>query len=82
MVNVNPLYTAHELAHQLEDSQAKALFIVENFAKTYQDIGKKMVDHVIVCSIGDLMGTFKGMLVNTVVKYVKKPFQLGKLTGM
>ena len=65
LVNVNPLYTAHELEHQLEDSQAKALFIVENFAKTYQDIGKKMVDHVIVCSIGDLMGTFKGMLVNT-----------------
>ena len=81
LVNVNPLYTAHELAHQLEDSQAKALFIVENFAKTYQDIGKKMVDHVIVCSIGDLMGTFKGMLINTVVKYVKKAIPAWQIDG-
>lgn len=72
LVNVNPLYTTHELEHQLEDSQAKVLFIVENFAKTYQDIGKTMVDHVVVCSMGDLMGTFKGFAVNFVLKHVKK----------
>lgn len=72
LVNVNPLYTTHELEHQLADSQAKALFIIENFAKTYQDIGKPMVDHVVVCSMGDLMGTVKGFIVNSVVKYVKK----------
>lgn len=72
LVNVNPLYTSQELAHQLEDSQAKALFIIENFAKTYQDIGKKLVDHVVVCSMGDLMGTVKGFIVNAVVKYYKK----------
>lgn len=72
LVNVNPLYTTHELEHQLEDSGAKVLFIVENFAKTYQDIGKKMVDHVVVCTMGDLMGTVKGFIVNSVVRYVKK----------
>lgn len=72
LVNVNPLYTSHELEHQLEDSQAKVLFIVENFAKTYQDIGKKMVEHVVVCSMGDLMGTFKGFIINMAVRHVKK----------
>ena len=72
LVNVNPLYTAKELAHQLEDSDAKALFIIENFAKTYQDIGKKLVDNVVVASMGDLMGTLKGFVVNTVVRHVKK----------
>lgn len=72
LVNVNPLYTSKELEHQLEDSEAKALFIVENFAKTYQDIGKKLVDHVVIASMGDMMGTLKGLLVNTVVRHVKK----------
>lgn len=72
LVNVNPLYTSHELEHQLQDSQAKALFIIENFAKTYQDIGKPLVAHVVVCSMGDLLGTVKGFIVNSVVKYVKK----------
>lgn len=67
LVNVNPLYTSHELEHQLQDSQAKALFIIENFAKTYQDIGKPLVEHVIVCSMGDLMGPVKGFIVNSVV---------------
>lgn len=72
LVNVNPLYTSKELEHQLEDSDAKVLFIVENFAKTYQDIGKKLVDHVVIASMGDLMGTLKGFVVNTVVRHVKK----------
>lgn len=52
LVNVNPLYTAHELEHQLTDAQVKALFIVENFAHTYTAIGRQLVDHVVVCSIG------------------------------
>ena len=72
LVNVNPLYTSKELEHQLDDSEAKALFIVENFANTYQDIGKKLVDHVVIASMGDMMGTLKGLLVNTVVRHVKK----------
>ncbi|MDO5770307.1 MAG: AMP-binding protein, partial [Psychrobacter sp.] len=56
----------------LDDSDAKVLIIVENFAKTYQDIGRKMVDKVIVASMGDLMGTIKGFVVNAVVRHVKK----------
>ncbi|MGB2046774.1 MULTISPECIES: AMP-binding protein [Psychrobacter] len=72
LVNVNPLYTTKELAHQLEDSDAKVLILLENFAKTYEDIGKEMVDHVVVTSMGDLMSPLKGFIVNTVVRHVKK----------
>ncbi|OLF41677.1 AMP-binding protein [Psychrobacter sp. Rd 27.2] len=72
LVNVNPLYTTKELGHQLEDSDAKALILLENFAKTYEDIGKEMVDHVVVTSMGDLMSPLKGFIVNTVVRHVKK----------
>lgn len=72
LVNVNPLYTTKELEHQLEDSDAKALILLENFAKTYEDIGKSLVDHVVVTSMGDLMSPLKGLIVNTVVRHVKK----------
>ncbi|MGP5302044.1 AMP-binding protein [Psychrobacter celer] len=72
LVNVNPLYTTKELAHQLEDSDAKVLILLENFAKTYEDIGREMVDHVVVTSMGDLMSPLKGFIVNTVVRHVKK----------
>lgn len=72
LVNVNPLYTTKELAHQLEDSDARVLILLENFAKTYEDIGKEMVDHVVVTSMGDLMSPLKGFIVNTVVRHVKK----------
>ncbi|MBH0006475.1 AMP-binding protein [Psychrobacter sp. SWN149] len=73
LVNVNPLYTSRELSHQLHDSGAKALFIVENFAKTYQDAEDKgQVEHVIVCKIGDMLGTIKGAVVNLVARHVKK----------
>ena len=72
LVNVNPLYTTKELAHQLEDSDAKVLILLENFAKTYEDIGKEMVDHVVVTSMGDLMSPLKGFIVNMVVRHVKK----------
>ena len=72
LVNVNPLYTTHELEHQLKDSDTKALILLENFAKTYADIASKTVDHVVVASMGDLMSPLKGLLVNTVVRHVKK----------
>ena len=72
LVNVNPLYTSKELEHQLTDSDTKALFILENFAKTYEDIGKDLVDHVVVTSMGDLMSPLKGFMVNMVVRHVKK----------
>nr|WP_201586617.1 AMP-binding protein [Psychrobacter jeotgali] len=73
LVNVNPLYTSRELSHQLHDSGAKAIFIVENFAKTYQEAEDKgQVEHVIVCKIGDMLGTVKGAVVNLVARYVKK----------
>ena len=73
LVNVNPLYTSRELSHQLHDSGAKALFIVENFAKTYQEAEDKgQVEHVVVCTIGDMLGTIKGAVVNLVARHVKK----------
>ncbi len=72
LVNVNPLYTTKELEHQLTDSEAKVLIMVENFAKTYQDIGRNVVDHVVITGMGDMMGTLKGFMVNTVVRHVKK----------
>jgi len=73
LVNVNPLYTSRELSHQLHDSGTKALFIVENFAKTYQEAeDKAQVEHVIVCKIGDMLGTIKGAVINLVARHVKK----------
>ena len=73
LVNVNPLYTSRELSHQLHDSGTKALFIVENFANTYQEAEDKgQVEHVIVCKIGDMLGTVKGAVVNLVARHVKK----------
>ncbi|OAV28440.1 AMP-binding protein [Moraxella catarrhalis] len=72
LVNVNPLYTSHELEHQLNDSEAKALFIVENFAHTFEKVvNKGQVRHVVVASLGDMLG-LKGFLVNAVVRHVKK----------
>lgn len=72
VVNVNPLYTSRELEHQLIDAEAKAIFILENFAKTYQNIEHKSVERVVMCRIGDMLGTLKGTLVNLGAKYVKK----------
>ncbi len=72
VVNVNPLYTPRELEHQLKDSGAEAIIVLENFAHTVQQvIAKTAVKHVIVGSMGDLLG-FKGMIVNLVVRRVKK----------
>ncbi|WP_058616666.1 long-chain-fatty-acid--CoA ligase [Tepidimonas taiwanensis] len=79
LVNVNPLYTARELEHQLKDSGAKAIFIIENFAHTLQQcIAATPVQHVVLCAMGDLLGA-KGLIVNLVVRHVKKlvpPFEL------
>jgi len=73
VVNCNPLYTARELEHQLKDSGAEAIVIVENFAHVLQDvIGKTLVKHVIATELGDMLGFPKRSLVNFVVKHVKK----------
>ncbi|HEY8245400.1 MAG TPA: AMP-binding protein, partial [Casimicrobiaceae bacterium] len=72
VVNVNPLYTARELEHQLADSGAEVIVVLENFANTLAEVvGKTRVKHVIVTSMGELMG-LKGVLVNFVVRRVKK----------
>jgi long-chain acyl-CoA synthetase len=72
VVNVNPLYTPRELEHQLKDSGAEAIIVLENFATTVQQVmGKTALKHVIVGSMGDLLG-LKGVIVNLVVRRVKK----------
>jgi long-chain acyl-CoA synthetase len=73
VVNVNPLYTPRELEHQLKDSGAEAIFILENFAKTLEQvILETNVQHVVLASMGDLLGAAKGPLVNFVVRNVRK----------
>lgn len=73
VVNVNPLYTARELEHQLKDSGAKAIIIIENFAATLQKcIGSTPVKHVVLATMGDRLGGLKGAIVNFVVRKVKK----------
>jgi long-chain acyl-CoA synthetase len=73
VVNVNPLYTARELEHQLKDSGAKAIVIVENFAATLEQcIANTPVKHVVLAAMGDLLGLFKRTIVNYVVRNVKK----------
>jgi len=73
VVNINPLYTPRELEHQLKDSGAEAIFILENFAKTLEQvIGATNVRHVVLASMGDLLGAVKGTMVNFVVRNVRK----------
>lgn len=73
VVNVNPLYTARELKHQLSDSGAKMIVILDNFAHTLEKVvGDLSLTKVILTSIGDLLPTPKRLLVNAVVKYVKR----------
>jgi len=72
VVNINPLYTPRELEHQLKDSGAEAIIVLENFATTVEQvIARTSVKHVIVGSMGDLLG-LKGVIVNLVVRRVKK----------
>jgi long-chain acyl-CoA synthetase len=81
VVNVNPLYTARELEHQLKDSGALAIVILENFATTLQDVlAKTPVKHVVVTSLGEMLG-FKGLIVNFVVRNVKKMVPAFDLPG-
>lgn len=79
VVNVNPLYTPRELEHQLRDSGAEAIIVLENFATTVQQVlAKTAVKHVIIGSMGDMLG-LKGVIVNLVVRRVKKmvpPFSI------
>ncbi len=71
-VNVNPLYTPRELEHQLNDSGAKAIVIVSNFANTLEQVvGNTAVKHVVLTSLGQMLPRAKGTLVDFVVKYVK-----------
>ena len=73
VVNVNPLYTPRELKHQLNDSGAKAIFILENFAHTLEAVkGETGIEQVVVTSMGDELGGLKGMIVNFVVRKIKK----------
>ncbi|KQZ25919.1 long-chain-fatty-acid--CoA ligase [Duganella sp. Root1480D1] len=73
VVNVNPLYTARELEHQLADSGAEAIVILENFAITLEKVlPHTQVKHIVVASMGDMLGFGKGALVNFVVRKVKK----------
>jgi acyl-CoA synthetase (AMP-forming)/AMP-acid ligase II len=79
-VNVNPLYTARELEHQLKDSGATAIVILENFAATLQDvIERTAVQHVVLASIGDLLGPINGRWLSFAVRHLAKmvpPFEL------
>ena len=73
VVNVNPLYTPRELEHQLNDSGSEAIIVLENFAHTLEQVlGKTAVKHIIVASMGEMLGGLKGMIVNFVVRNVKK----------
>ena len=81
VVNVNPLYTARELEHQLTDSGAEVIVVVENFAHTVQEVAAKTrMRHVIVTSIGEMLG-FKGLIVDFVLRHVKKMVPAWSLPG-
>lgn len=73
VINVNPLYTARELKHQLNDANADAILIVANFAHTLEEVVKETpLKHIIITQLGDALGGVKSWLVNFVVKHVKK----------
>jgi len=82
VVNVNPLYTPRELQHQLTDSGAEAIFVLENFATTVQQVvAQTAVKHVVVATMGDMLGGLKGFIVNFVVRNVKKMVPAFSLPG-
>ena len=82
VVNVNPLYTPRELEHQLKDSGAKAIIIIENFATTLEQcIQNTAVKHVVLAAMGDMLGLLKGAMVNYVVRNVKKMVPAFNLPG-
>jgi len=82
VVNVNPLYTPRELEHQLKDSGAEAIVILENFAHTLEAaVARTGVRHVVVAAMGDMLGGLKGPIVNLVVRRVKKLVPAWSLPG-
>ena len=73
VVNVNPLYTARELVHQLRDSGSRAIFVLENFATTLEEvIDDTEVQHVVLCAMGDQLGFWYGQWINFAVRHLKK----------
>ena len=73
VVNTNPMYTARELKHQLEDAGAKAIVVLDNFAATLQEVVEQTpVKHVVTTGLGDLLGFAKGAMINFALKHVKK----------
>ncbi|MFZ6844103.1 long-chain fatty acid--CoA ligase [Undibacterium sp. RuTC16W] len=82
VVNVNPLYTPRELEHQLKDSGAEAIFILENFAVTLEHVlSNTPIKHIVVATMGDMLGGVKGAIVNFVVRNVKKMVPAFSLPG-
>lgn len=82
IVNTNPMYTARELRHQLVDAGAKAIVVVENFASVLESVRDEVpLEHVITTGVGDLLDFPKSLLVNFVLRYVKKTIPAWKLPG-
>ncbi|MBF7688286.1 AMP-binding protein [Acinetobacter rathckeae] len=82
LVNVNPLYTARELEHQLNDADVDTLVIIENFASVYEKIiGKTPVKHVVVATVGDMLGFVKGNVVNFVLRKIRKQIPKWNIPG-
>jgi long-chain acyl-CoA synthetase len=82
IVNTNPMYTARELRHQLVDAGAKAIVVVENFASVLESVRDEVpLEHIITTGVGDLLDFPKSLMVNFVLRYVKKSIPAWKLPG-
>jgi long-chain acyl-CoA synthetase len=82
VVNVNPLYKPRELEFQLNDSGAEAIVVLENFASVLQAaLPRTQVKHVVIASMGDMLGMVKGALINSVVRHIKKMVPAYALPG-
>ena len=82
VVNTNPLYTPRELEHQLKDSGAKAIVVVENFAHVLQQVlPRTALKHVLITRIGDLLGVPRGFIVNFVLRHVRKQIPAWSMPG-
>jgi long-chain acyl-CoA synthetase len=82
IVNTNPLYTARELEHQLKDSGAKAIVILENFTHVLQEVlPRSELKQVLVTSVGDLLGLMRGFIVNFVLRHVRKQVPAWNIPG-
>lgn len=81
-VNTNPLYTPRELEHQLKDSSATTIIVLENFANTLELVlPRTQIKHVIVASVGEMFGFFKGTLMNFVLRKIKKMVPEYRISG-